>query len=179
MPLIRCLECGREISDGAPKCPGCSTTLPKGVGCEICFDVLPASRAQKCVRVHQYTDGDSQQEHFAHTACIERFFSVPDDYACPDCGSRAKEMGIDLSPNTLWSRVWQNPVAVDCPRCGRHGLLGLPPSGEHYYACHCYGCTAPLYTFQRPPLGRGHGHPHGLGSEKKSGWLKRVFFGDR
>ena len=180
MPLTRCLECGREISEAAPQCPACSTSWPRGVRCEICFETSVASGAVMCVRVHDYTDGPSRQEHFAHKACIDEYFSVPRDFACPDCHLGFADFGTDMAPITLWSRTWKNPLPVACSRCGRSNLLGLPQSGasgDDYYACHCDGCTAPLYTFQRPPRGRGHGHPSGRGSVKLGDKVKRFLFG--
>ena len=40
MSLIRCTECGREISNNADKCPYCGNPVKKGLGCFSTFGII-------------------------------------------------------------------------------------------------------------------------------------------
>ena len=43
MALIKCKECGREISDKATTCPHCGCPVEKEIKCEECGAILSAT----------------------------------------------------------------------------------------------------------------------------------------
>ena len=45
MALIKCPECGREVSDRAAACPGCGFALGSVKRCEECGEILPSGAA--------------------------------------------------------------------------------------------------------------------------------------
>lgn len=148
MPLTHCIECNHQISESAQSCPACSTTAPFGVVCELCRRRLRQSQAMRCWRTIVPKSGGHQD--FVHKDCVDRYFTVPADLACPDCGFRLAAIDADISPSTLWSSYNKE---VTCPRCGKVNVLGCTgPAGV-------FCCRAPFYQFQMPPRGLGHGHP--------------------
>jgi hypothetical protein len=152
MALRHCVECGHAVSDSAGSCPACSTKTPFGVFCELCRDLMRPFEGLDTMRT--YYAGDVQSEKvYAHRECIRRWFTVPAAWACPDCKLRISDIDDDTTPATLWV----NSVQVRCPHCGAMDLLGTGTREwrDHYL----YRCHAPVYSFQVPPQGQGHGHP--------------------
>ena len=41
MALVKCTECGREISDKAEKCPNCGNPVERRVICDECGESIP------------------------------------------------------------------------------------------------------------------------------------------
>lgn len=148
MPLTNCIECHRQISDSATKCPGCSTHEPFGVVCELCGERLRRSQGVTSVRrefeVHLsressswYGTGEVDREIVAHKDCLERYYTPPETLSCSECGLRLASSDLGLTALNLWSagrftyeglhgsRVMGVHIPNDsCPNCGKHnGLL--------------------------------------------------------
>lgn len=73
--LINCIECGREMSSGASRCPHCKTDKPIGVTCIVC-------------NKHGRTS-DMEAYYYRiwilwiHNACLAEVTQC--QYSCPDC----------------------------------------------------------------------------------------------
>ncbi len=61
MALIRCPECGREISDTAINCPHCGYSFEKMKFCKFCGEKIPADSeiCTKCGRRVENSNGNS------------------------------------------------------------------------------------------------------------------------
>ena len=58
MAMIKCPECGREISDRAPSCPSCGVKIENEViKCPVCGDVYFKEQAE-CPHCHHRTAND-------------------------------------------------------------------------------------------------------------------------
>jgi len=65
MAMIKCPECGREISDRAPSCPSCGVKIENEViKCPVCGDVYFKEQAE-CPHCHHRATNDlnTEQEH--------------------------------------------------------------------------------------------------------------------
>ena len=69
MAMIKCPECGREISDRAPSCPSCGVKIENEViKCPVCGDVYFKEQAE-CPHCHHRATNDlnTEQEHAQNT----------------------------------------------------------------------------------------------------------------
>lgn len=67
--MIKCPECGREISDRAPSCPSCGVKIENEViKCPVCGDVYFKEQAE-CPHCHHRATNDlnTEQEHAQNT----------------------------------------------------------------------------------------------------------------
>jgi hypothetical protein len=145
MPLTRCIECNRSISDSVYKCPGCDTHEPFGVVCELCGERLRRSEGVTSVRreveIHFYSDfsdysghwygcGEVDREIVAHKDCLERYYTPPATLECSECGLQVASSDLGVTALNLWSArrfIYgyglnaELAVAVpggSCPSCG-------------------------------------------------------------
>lgn len=76
MALIKCPECGNEVSDTAQSCPKCGYALHKTPACPKCgsYNVQPISNASKVAGVVAFG--------------IFSAHNVVSHYKCKDCGHK-------------------------------------------------------------------------------------------
>ena len=156
-----CIECNRQISDSALSCPGCATTEPKGVKCELCARQLRRSEGITCKRTRSSpSSGPWSWEAVAHKDCVDRYFTPPAALACPDCGMLLAGINETFTSVGLWKLVERGS---SCPGCGALDVFARESSNR---GC----CGATFYPFQGE-FRVGHGHPprDGEVSEKKTG----------
>lgn len=75
--LIKCIECGWEMSSEARSCPNCHTQFPNGRVCTVC---------NKVGRDSDLTSGKYNEElktYSMHAACFAEIY--PCQYSCPVC----------------------------------------------------------------------------------------------
>lgn len=69
--LIKCIECGGEISSEAGICPHCRTHFPKNTICVVCTKIGRVSDMRVCGK------------YYMHEACIAEINQC--QYSCPVC----------------------------------------------------------------------------------------------
>ncbi len=117
--LTRCIECEKQISSSAYKCPHCQTTSPFGITCHICNKKLRKSKAK------QVLDSEGDPIYSAHEECLnwvqqEVVENQKVVYQCPVCRT-----------SVTISHSLKN---TNCHNCG-HSL-----SMNEYYAGKCKHC---------------------------------------
>jgi len=117
--LTRCIECEKQISSSAYKCPHCQTTSPFGITCHICNKKLRKSKAK------QVLDSEGDPIYSAHEECLnwvqqEVVGNQKIVYQCPVCRT-----SVTISPSLK---------NTDCHNCG-HFI-----SMNEYYAGKCSLC---------------------------------------
>jgi hypothetical protein len=126
MALIRCIECGKSISETAAKCPHCQTDAPIGVNCGICREKDRASSLLAFRAMYRQAK-DIQ----VHRECVESLFS--ENATCWECGNAIWDgqnwhNGLrrwtlnTKSPNSerLTTEDWPGG---HCPHCGANDAL--------------------------------------------------------
>ncbi len=101
MALVKCFECGKQVSSAANSCPHCGENRFKGVRCGVCKVALPRSHGVNIVREYYHRD------------CLQRF---KEEYLnvnvnCPECG---QDLGKEFSSlNLLEVAISQNDIKDD------------------------------------------------------------------
>ena len=136
--LIPCIECGRNISPSANKCPHCGNTDPLGVQCFDC--------GQRLKRAASTLFGSSSEHVNFHHECLAGFasnyFSPSEQLKCKDCHAI-----LTFLPPVGDIRWATQSIKMPCPKCGcripigqRRSYNGLPPT--------CRYCFEEIYSFQ-------------------------------
>jgi RNA polymerase subunit RPABC4/transcription elongation factor Spt4 len=105
--LVRCLECGKQISSAAQKCPHCDALYPLGHECLICLETVKHSESKPI-----------DAFRWVHTAClnvVEKEFQSA-QVICPVC------------KNVNTSEEYIAPYGRDCSSCGH-------PLHDNYSRC--------------------------------------------
>ena len=126
--LIKCIECGKSISNEAGMCPRCKTEHPRGERCIVCEKILPVSKG-KYIDLSS-KDAVSPCRIFGHTACLAKITpyqqivcrvckkSFPIDWnsSCDKCGHPLRRewcgyCGVYLNPN-IAVKSWHDDGSV-------------------------------------------------------------------
>ena len=91
MAIIKCPECGRQISDKAPTCPSCGVEIAgKITKCPHCGEVYFSSQ-EMCPNCHEIAVGcisvsgifSSSRDSFDFSSRIFYFSDCPSNPSCP------------------------------------------------------------------------------------------------
>jgi hypothetical protein len=103
--LINCIECGREMSSGANRCPHCKTDEPLGAICAVCNKHGRASNMKDSTEHGQY-------KAWVHEACLAEITQC--QYSCPVCKNPITTHNIDKCNKC------GHPISrSSCAYCGR------------------------------------------------------------
>jgi hypothetical protein len=129
MAIIKCIECGKQVTDTINVCIHCQNN-PFGVRCYLCGQSLAESKASR------------KSSNYYHAECMDQFLfqfaSVNTNWLkCPECGKT-----IPDPPNTeqLLETIDgynYSHAFMPCPFCGFTKVLG--------YKGECVKCHLPVY----------------------------------
>lgn len=103
--LINCIECGREMSSVASRCPHCKTGDPLGAICVVCDKHGRASDMKDSTEHGQY-------KAYVHEACLPEITQC--QYSCPVCKNPINTHNIDKC-----NRCGHPISRSKCVYCGR------------------------------------------------------------
>jgi hypothetical protein len=183
--LVKCFECGRELSSDAKFCPNCGTGAPHGYICAVCCQIGRISDIKKHSKIHVYytsDDGDRQTweeiKSIMHPICFDK---VQQEFKnsvqalqsyCPICKAI-----ISYKPLEYIKNMKIHGLPTHCSKCGHPKLKRLYSPDDS--AIECSHCKMPLlkgaavYTM-------GGGLSHEVCAENRTyllfkKWLNRVF----
>lgn len=121
--LVNCLECGKNVSSEAPRCPHCTTRYPLGVKCIVCCKFLQRSKALKISK--EYGGAENRVSvKFFHHSCHQQVNQIRlgrGRTSCPVCKQ---------------SIEFETASSVSCRNCGQNFLTNLAdPSFD--FCCYC------------------------------------------
>jgi hypothetical protein len=164
--LIKCVECGKEMSSDCYDCPHCKTRNFKGVECGICGKIERESDLKG--EYSPFALPHISKFALSHEACREKLKLWLRQYQglCPVCKSPKIPDGCNY-PLTC-TNCGHTPVSDDCYYCGyptiyrSKGTIGVSPSnGVYHYLggdAHRYGdggahklCYYNRHTFPPSP----------------------------
>jgi hypothetical protein len=102
MPLVSCVECGREVSSSAERCPHCHK-YPRHIECAYCQKPLKSSMAVD----------------YMHSGCKEDFEAVKrqEKFNCPECGAEYSHVNFPFKIVDVYGG--SSPASTSpCPKCG-------------------------------------------------------------
>lgn len=106
MALIKCPECGREISDKAVSCPGC--------GC-------PATCVNAALEKNR--QNNTNKQIIVCPYCNSK--QILDDGYCDSCGMKITlTEEINVYSNNDNQKIPDTPYTI-CPKCGYYNLTGI------------------------------------------------------
>jgi hypothetical protein len=111
MALMKCGECGREISDQAAACPGCGAVVPKQSQADGCIPILFVLAIVFVIFIVFVAKNDSSTPrpmdsgvvYYTSTDIVKKFLKAPTTtkFAEPE----GKEAGAFCRSNNAW-HVW-------------------------------------------------------------------------
>lgn len=117
--LVKCFDCGNNISSEASFCPSCNSRSPHGEECAVC---LQRGRYQDMFvdQFYNFEAGGAYQQRCLHKDCQRAVLKT--SLRCPTCRQSV----------SFWSltKLW------DCPHCGQFVTGGAK----------CYYCNQPVHT---------------------------------
>lgn len=127
--LVSCLECGKNVSSEAPKCPHCKSNYPIGVKCVVCCQNLKRSQALKLQK--EYGGAENRiSVKFFHPSCHRQVNQIKlgkGRTSCPVCRR---------------SIEFETASSVSCQHCGQNFATNL---ADPVFAFCCY-CNFRLNT---------------------------------
>ena len=132
--LIKCIECGKQVSSDAHGCPHCGKN-PRPFYCTACNEICKPS--------------DAHAIHAMHKSCYAKYRAAEDinSFSCPTCNRR-----LAYSTVKKWSNGYQN---FACPGCGQ------PVSFSDCTVCHTpVADHCGIFMFHNDRTGyNGRAHP--------------------
>lgn len=121
--LVNCLECGKNVSSEAPRCPHCTTRYPIGVKCIVCCKYLKRSEALKIAK--EYGGAENRVSvKFFHRSCHQQVNQIRlgrGRTSCPVCKH---------------SIEFETASSVSCRNCGQNFLTNLADP-SFAFCCYC------------------------------------------
>lgn len=124
--LLKCVECGRQVSSQASQCPRCTTSYPFGVKCMVCCQTLKRSEAIKTTK--EYGGAENRVSvKFFHSDCHAQVSQIrigKSRTSCPVC-----KTAIEFDTGSLvtcyscghsFSTRLEDPSFASCCYCGFH-----------------------------------------------------------
>lgn len=122
--LLKCFECGRNVSSHASHCPHCTSGYPSGVKCSVCCQVLRRSEALKVSK--EYGGAENRVSvKFFHRTCHEQVSQLRvgrSRTSCPVCHTSIEfDTSSSLTCKSCGQRFqthFKDPSYANCCYCG-------------------------------------------------------------
>lgn len=102
MALIKCSECGKEVSDKAASCPNCGYVVP--------------TRNRNTISERTETSPDIQKVYVKQCPSCQRYCRQVGIYYCPTCNVRLVNKEEDINSNYLHEQKIKD-IKKNIPKC--------------------------------------------------------------